>query len=124
MKKKKTIIAIIIPIIIIAILIIAYTVYKFKVSNLKEFTYIPEIESTKIERFEPSKDGNFGNASYKVKGDYNTYLVNYKKQLEKDGWKISSEKEKSFLEAKKDEHVLRIQVVNTKGELTVLLWSK
>jgi len=123
MKKSKKIIIGAIALAIIAAIIVAFNLTK--VTYTKEFNYLPQYTDMKVVQFTPPKNEQFGNAVYYVSNeDYQKFLTNYQKVLQRDGWKITQDKKPENLEATKDKHIVRINVVNAKGKLTVLIWTK
>lgn len=122
MENKKPLIIIVI---LAVIAIIAITTYSQRVTYTEEFTYLPQIKGMEIEKYEEAKDDQFGNAIYKIQGEkYEDFLTKYEKILSKDGWKITEENKPENLEATKGEHIARINVVDSKEDLMILLWSK
>lgn len=122
-KKSKVIISSSVTIIILFAVLVG--ILNSKVKYTKEFSYLPQCKEMKLEQSEPGKDDQFGNAVYKVKNEgYDTYLKKYEKVLKKDGWKINKDEKPSSIEAEKDKHILRINVVDSKDSLTVLIWTK
>lgn len=95
------------------------------VSYLDEFAYLPAVEGMEIEDYEEAEGDNFGNAIYKIeREDYEDFLANYEEILAEDGWEIVEDDKPEHLEATKDDHVARINVVDGEDELTILLWGK
>lgn len=122
-KKSKVIISSIVAITILVVAVVG--VLNNKVKYTKEFSYLPQCKEMKLEQSEPGKDDQLGNAVYKVENeDYDTYLKKYEKVLKKDGWKINKNEKQSSIEAEKDKHIARINVVDSKDSLTVLIWTK
>lgn len=122
MKNKKIIYSILVIILIIVGII---SVNLRKIKYTKEFTYLPQYKNMKVDKYEPTKEEQFGNAVYKVENeDYDTYLKKYEKVLKKDGWKINKDEKPSTIEAEKGKHIVKINVVDSKESLIVLIWTK
>lgn len=125
MQNKKKLITISALVSIVVITIIGIYIYSQRLTYTKEFTYLPEVRGMKVEKYEKPKDSQFGNAIYKIEGKrYKSFLPKYKKFLVKDGWKITKEKSPENLEATKDNHVAKLNVVDSKEGLTILIWTK
>lgn len=96
-----------------------------KVSYLEEFSYLPGVTGMKVDQFEEAEGDGFANAIYKIKDeDYEDFLDKYEEILLKDGWEIAEENKPENLEATKDDHIARINVVDSKEELMILIWAK
>ena len=122
MKNKKIITGVLALIIIVTAVVIFNLT---KITYTKEFSYLPKYKNMLVNKYEPSKNEQFGNAVYYVSnGDYEKFLTKYQKVLEKDGWKITVDKKPENLEATKDKHIVRINVVNSKEKLMLLIWTK
>ncbi|WP_050608142.1 hypothetical protein [Clostridium niameyense] len=122
MKNKKTILS---SIVILIIILGAFIFNSQRISYTKEFTYHPKYKNMQVQKSESAKRDNLGNAVYKVKGTkYKSYLKGYKRVLEKDGWKIIKDNNLENIEAKKDGHITKINVVDAKDHLIVLVWTK
>lgn len=124
MKNKKNLYGILALVLILVVGSIAIYSSR-KITYTKEFEYIPKYKNMVSEKYEPAKDGAFGNAVYYVDGvKYEDYLKNYQKLLERDGWKVEKDNKPNDMELTKGEHILRINAVNSKDKLIVLLWTK
>lgn len=125
MKNKKILFGV--AAIVVAIIVVAtVVVYNLnKVTYTKEFSYFPQYKGMKVQKYQPAKNKEFGNAIFKVEDvKYKDFLNNYESILKKDGWNIVKAAKPMDLEAKKNGHIVRIHVLDSKGYLTVLIWSR
>ena len=105
---------------VLIISILAITGCSPKVTYLEEFSYLPAVEGMEVDDFEEAKGDGFGNAIYKIADeDYEDFLDKYEEILVKDGWEITEENKPENLEATKDNHTARINVVDINEELQV-----
>lgn len=123
MKNKKILYGTIIGIIIVIIVVFAFN--SRKMTYTKEFTYLPQYKSMKVDKYQPTKNNQFGNAVYKLQGaQYKQALNDYEKILKRDGWKITKDGKPEHVEAEKSNHVVKINAVDSKGYVTILIWTK
>ncbi|HEY8890088.1 MAG TPA: hypothetical protein VIM70_07510 [Clostridium sp.] len=123
--KNKKIITGILALIIIVIATVVIILNLSKVTYTKEFRYLPKYKNMLVNKFEPSKGEQLGNAVYYVSnGDYEKYLTKYQKVLEKDGWKITVDKKPVSIKTTKEKHIATINVVNADKKLMILIWTK
>lgn len=121
--KNKKILAGVVALVIIVAAIVIYNLNK--VTYTKEFTYLPQYKSMQAQKYQKPKGNQFGNAIFKVEGvKSNDYFDNYKKILKKDGWTIVKENKPTYMEAKKDKHIAKINIMDAKSYLNILIWSK
>ncbi|KEI16747.1 hypothetical protein [Clostridium haemolyticum] len=122
MKNKKILYS------IIAIIVIITGIFIFnsrKITYTKEFTYLPQYKNMRVEKCQPVKDNQFGNAVYKLEGvDYKKFINNYVKILKRDGWTVVKENKPEDIEVKKDKHIAKIHAVDSKDYVTILIWTK
>lgn len=122
MKKKSIIISLICMAIIVGII---FLFNSQKIVYTKEYNYLPQYKNMIVDKYEPSKNDQFGNAIYKLKGvDYNDFLNKYEKVLVRDGWKVTGGKKPENIEVTKGEHIAKINAVNSKDYITILIWTK
>lgn len=122
MKNKKWILTIITLGIITAALIFNMN---NRVKYTNEYPYLPTYKNLQVDKYELPKNGQFGNAIYYVKeSKYDNFLLEYQKIFVKDGWKITSDKKPESFEAVKGEHIAKVNAVNSKDKIIVLIWTK
>lgn len=125
MRNKKGLVIVGLATICVVMTIIIFLNNNSKVSYTKEFAYLPKYKNMQVETFEDTKDGQFGNAVYTLKGvKYKTFLSKYEKVLIRDGWKVAEDKKPESIEVTKGDHIARINAVDSKSYITILLWTK
>ncbi|WP_032122646.1 hypothetical protein [Clostridium amazonitimonense] len=123
MKNKKILYSVMGIILIIIIGVVSFN--SRKITYTKEFGYLPQYKNMKVEKYQPSEKEQFGNAIYKLEGvEYKNFINNYGKILKRDGWTIVKENKPEDIEVKKDNHVVKIHVVDSKDYLIILIWTK
>lgn len=122
MKKKKIAYGVMFMLIIIGGIFILYS---NGVRYTNEFVYLPKYKSMKADTYQPIQENQFGNAVYTLKKvKYENFLANYEKVLLKDGWQVTQDKKPESIEVTKGEHIARINAVNSKDYITILIWTK
>lgn len=113
---------------IVAIIIVIVGIAAFnsrKITYTKEFTYLPQYKNMTVDKYQEPKNNQFGNAIYKLKGvQYKEALNGYEKILKRDGWKITKDNKPEHIEAQKSNHIVKINAVDSKGYITILIWTK
>ena len=123
MKKRTIIICAVALVLIVTAVVVIFNLTK--VTYTKQFSYLPKYNNMQVDKYTPPKGNQFGNAVYNVaNGDYNSFLTNYEKVLQKDGWKITLDKKPANIEATKAKHIVRINVVKAKAKLAMFVWAK